>query len=286
MTTMQIQKNKIRNESEKKGGPYTKKEQEERRQKVYELYFEKGINAITVANQLGVNRNTINSDIKYWLGNMAAQIGSERIGGILLKQIERLEFQRRRLLDELEKQKNFSRKLLIEKILFEIDYKIGTMVSKITDKQIQTSEYLDSDEISDEEISEIVKYLLFNNGRLFPESYSKNEMLKGIIKMKKSDLDYAKKVVNAMKSLGLETCEKFVASDLSYDLFKFATLRGYVTNNEVDEFFKKREDDEKENEMKMKTIEQNYKQKYGNDKNKWPPGKLDEMEEEIDQIFF
>ena len=33
----------------KKGGPYTKQEQEKRRKQVYELHFEKGFSAIKIA---------------------------------------------------------------------------------------------------------------------------------------------------------------------------------------------------------------------------------------------
>ena len=47
------------------GGPYTKKEQEQRRSKVYNLHFEKGHSAVKIAETINVNRNTINDDIKY-----------------------------------------------------------------------------------------------------------------------------------------------------------------------------------------------------------------------------
>lgn len=47
----------------KNGGPYTKPEQEERRNKVYELYFEKGYSARKIAKELDVHRNAIDSSI-------------------------------------------------------------------------------------------------------------------------------------------------------------------------------------------------------------------------------
>ena len=50
--------------SKKEGGPYTKKQQEERRKKVNELYFEKKLTAVKIAEILKVNRNTVN-DIPY-----------------------------------------------------------------------------------------------------------------------------------------------------------------------------------------------------------------------------
>ena len=51
----------------KQGGPYTKTEQDDRRKKVYSMYFEKGFSAIKIAHELEVNRNTINQDIKFLL---------------------------------------------------------------------------------------------------------------------------------------------------------------------------------------------------------------------------
>jgi len=50
---------------EKKGGPYSKKEQEERKIQVYHLHFEENKSAVEIAELLNVNRNTINDDIKY-----------------------------------------------------------------------------------------------------------------------------------------------------------------------------------------------------------------------------
>ena len=50
---------------EKRGGPYTKREQEERRLEVYHLHFEEKLTAVAIADTLKVNRNTINEDIKF-----------------------------------------------------------------------------------------------------------------------------------------------------------------------------------------------------------------------------
>ncbi len=47
------------------GGPYTKKEQEQRRSKVYSLHFEKVQSVVKIAETINANRNTIDEDIKY-----------------------------------------------------------------------------------------------------------------------------------------------------------------------------------------------------------------------------
>ena len=69
----------------KKGGPYTKQEQEKRRKQVYELHFEKGSSAVSIANELDVNRNTINEDIKFWQMQIASQLEDEDESPIVMK---------------------------------------------------------------------------------------------------------------------------------------------------------------------------------------------------------
>jgi len=73
----------------KKGGPYTKNEQEQRRKSVRELHFEKGYSAVKISEILGINRNTINEDIKNCYMQMADEI-PEQNAFFVLKQIDRL----------------------------------------------------------------------------------------------------------------------------------------------------------------------------------------------------
>ena len=114
----------------KKGGPYTKKEKEERRDEVYKLHFERGLSAVRIASMLEVNRNTVNEDIKC-LYVQAVEELPEFTSSLLLKQIQRFEFQRSRLLDELEKQTEFKEKIAIEKLLFQVDEKITFHLNKM-----------------------------------------------------------------------------------------------------------------------------------------------------------
>ena len=75
---------------EKKGGPHTKKEQKVRKDKVYELHFEKGISAVKIAEILRVNRNTVNEDIREWYVKVSEEL-PEQNSSLLLKQMQRLE---------------------------------------------------------------------------------------------------------------------------------------------------------------------------------------------------
>ena len=138
------------------GGPYNKKDQEKRRDQVYALHFEKGYSAVKIAEMINANRNTINEDIKYWNRQIATQFGRENLGETLCRQIERLDIQRKRLVDELDKQKDISKKIQLEKLLFDIDYKITGVISKVLGRNLQIEE-IGSEEISEEEISRIVR---------------------------------------------------------------------------------------------------------------------------------
>ena len=58
---------------EKMGGPYTKKEQQQRKDKVFTLYFEENLSAVKIAKILNVNRNTINEDVKFLYKDIASE---------------------------------------------------------------------------------------------------------------------------------------------------------------------------------------------------------------------
>ena len=86
----------------KNGGPYTQREQEERKIQVYHLHFEENKSAVKIAELLSVNRNTINDDIRYWHLQLANEMKAQNLSAKMTKQIQRMEIQRDRLLDALE----------------------------------------------------------------------------------------------------------------------------------------------------------------------------------------
>ena len=115
----------------KKGGPYTKPEQEERREKVFEFYFEQGLSALQIAKILNVNRNTINADIDEICQQMRSKERRDYYGDWLVKQFTKLEYQKSRLQQELENDLSFKERQQIEKNILKIDLSIATLVVKI-----------------------------------------------------------------------------------------------------------------------------------------------------------
>ena len=116
---------------EKNGGPYTKAEQKQRRDQVYEMHFHLGYSAVKIAEELGINRNTINEDIKCLYSETIQHFGIKNIGKAILRQFERFEIQRREILEEIKRQNEFEKIFRLKKFLFEIDQKIAQIISKM-----------------------------------------------------------------------------------------------------------------------------------------------------------
>jgi len=116
---------------EKRGGPYTKPQQEKRRRQVYEMYFEKGRSAVSISRELNVNRNTVNEDVRFWCGEIASEFKKETIAEMASGQFERFEMQRERLMCLLESAKD-DEKLRVEKMIFDMEYKMFSLVTKYT----------------------------------------------------------------------------------------------------------------------------------------------------------
>lgn len=122
---------KIQTEQKKKGGPYNKNDKDSRQLEVRRLHFEYGYSAVKISELMKVNRNTINSDIKFWYGEITNEWQDSDIKSWFLKQLERLESTRARLMEQLVIQEELKSKLGIEKMIFDIDCKISDMISKI-----------------------------------------------------------------------------------------------------------------------------------------------------------
>ena len=127
----------------KKGGPYTKKELEKRRDEVFKLHFEYGYSATQISEMLKINRNTINSDVSFLYSELRDEMDTKSTGGWLNKQLMRLESQRVRLRKELDNDLTFQERLQIEKTLLDLDSKIYSLITKIrSSKQIHVIFYL------------------------------------------------------------------------------------------------------------------------------------------------
>jgi len=115
----------------KKGGPYTKKEQEERRSEVFRLHFEYGYSARKISQLMNINRNTINRDVSFCYAKLRNDYHKNDFNDWLNKQLFRLELQRARFRQELDYEITLQEKLQVEKMILEIDSKITNLILKL-----------------------------------------------------------------------------------------------------------------------------------------------------------
>ncbi len=125
--------------SKKKGGPYSKDEKVKRLDEVYRLHFEYGYSARKISELMKINRNTINSDIDHWHNKILINSNFLNLEGYVMVSLERLNIQRSRLRENLDKAENFQQRHVIEKIIFDIECKIVSINMKLADstKRIQ-----------------------------------------------------------------------------------------------------------------------------------------------------
>ena len=215
--------------AQKQGGPYTKNEQDERRNKVYSMYFEKGFSAIKIAMELKVNRNTINQDVKF-LRSSLTQKDQIKPAIWLLEQKEHLEQQKDRLLELLEITKDFEQRLRVEKIILDIEGKITNLVIKITGFDSLSFEYNPGPEF-DEDIALVVKDLVLNE-KTESQSHLQNDITLKAMELLKCDFSHARKIFIRMNDLGLK---EFISEDgKGYNLASFGVLNQMITKTQLD----------------------------------------------------
>jgi predicted DNA-binding protein YlxM (UPF0122 family) len=115
-----LEKTNMKSLKSKKGGPDTKIEKDTRQRTAFQLYFEEGFSARRIAVMLKKNRNTINEDIKKGYHIIEASL-PKNSSSLILKQYERIENQRSRLMEILEKETDFNNKINLEKMITSID---------------------------------------------------------------------------------------------------------------------------------------------------------------------
>lgn len=117
----------------RKGGPYTKDERDKRMQEVYKLHFDYGYSARKISELMKVNRNTVNGDIDYWYSKICKNTNFFNPEVTIVINMQRLESQRSRLREQLDKTDSFQERLQLERLIYEIDCKILQIHSKLTE---------------------------------------------------------------------------------------------------------------------------------------------------------
>ena len=272
----------------KKGGPYTKKEQEERKIQVYHLHFEENKSAVKISDLLNVNRNTINEDIRYWHSQLANEMKAQDLTAKMTKQIQRMEIQRDRLLEDLEDVDDNDEKINLEKFIHQIDNRLVQVFLKMISSGIKNLQpTVKLEEINDDEIKESVRDLIFSDeDPNSPDIHPEKKLKYDFIRRTKCDVNHATNVIEKMRQDGLVLCvytddnHPIFPQDNSqqYDLGKFAILRGYITLDELAKITNKRFDLQEQIEREEEEREKKFNAKYGSDQSKWSDEVLEEYE--------
>ena len=250
--------------SEKNGGPYTKSEQEKRRVQVYEMHFQKSQSALHIAETLGVNRHTIEEDIRYWYSELTSEFEKLNVADLFARQYERLEEQRARLVLLLEKQQDIHHIIKIEKMIFDLDCTITKMVMPVLERKTK--------QIPDKDAIEVAEHLILDDQYGKATGYSDKELLKDITKYKNCDVVDAQKILDRIKTLGLDLYKQddIIIDVPRYDLLGFAESRNILSDEKLQVIYSKIEQREKEQKEEIaklrafeKQIEAKLEAKYG-----------------------
>ena len=238
--------------NKKNGGPDTKNERENRINEVFKLHFEEGKSAVEIAKILDKNRNTINNDIKELYNQLVEEWKSYDSGAWTVRLIHSVDSQKSRLMKELLNQNNFQKRLQIEGFLSKLDDKLFEFIPTVLENKNGEFEPLGSNEISEDQIEKISKYLIFEY-EINPESITTDEILSGIINCLKCDVRHARNIFSKMIELGLKIWEiksstfqiKFDFS-VYYNFLKFSFMRGYLSKDDLYSIQQKYQDPLKE----------------------------------------
>jgi len=115
----------------KKGGPYPKHVKKQRRDEVFKLHFDYGYSARKIADMMKISRNTISSDISYCYSQVQKEESRISIDDYLNKLFYRLELQRTRCIENMEKIKDSDNISSFEKMIFDIDCKLVQILMKL-----------------------------------------------------------------------------------------------------------------------------------------------------------
>ena len=267
-------------QNEKEGGPYTKDERTKRQNEVARLHFEYGYSAVKIAEMMKVNRNTINSDIRYLYSGIKEEL-KQNTENIVLKQIARLEAQRTRIVKQIEKGKvvNIIKQ---EKLLLDVDSKINSFLIKINTNNENKEPDLD---IQDKKIKEFVLYMLVKYNRYGKQHGQSDENIASeIINIWRCSAEKAEKIRSYLDGMGLKYCQKRHEGSFVYDFLEFAFMQRYVCPE--DPFLEDLQElsaIQRRHNTESIEIGLSYYEKYGKEE-KWSEEIFERHEQEYEEI--
>lgn len=272
----------ISTSNRKKLGPRNHVQRKNRRDKVYQLYFEKGVTAVKIAKELGVNVNTVNTDVSYLLKKYAETQSYTSLNENFAKQIEMLEIQRGRLSSFLEKAEiekyGIAEILKLEKTITDITTKIGEIYAKLLSKRNNKIQ------IPKKQFVSVIRDICLNDNEEFFSIMDEKTIKKAIFLETRKNEEFVNEFFNMMQSEGL-SYYKDGKTGIFYQILEFVLNAKIITNDEYAQIVRKiRLESIKEEiaEQKDEQIEAKFNLKYGSDKSVWQTEVIEQYLDELD----
>lgn len=128
-----IESSKLKINSKKRGGPYSKSEITKRRNEAHKLHFGYGYSARKISELMKVNRNTTNRDINFLYSQIECHTQEMDSDFLIAESIERLNVQKTRLCELMYVFSIISEKISLEKMILQIESKIIQIKLKIVE---------------------------------------------------------------------------------------------------------------------------------------------------------
>lgn len=272
----------ISTSNRKKLGPRNHVQRKNRRDKVYQLYFEKGVTAVKIAKELGVNVNTVNTDVSYLLKKYAETQSYTSLNENFAKQIEMLEIQRGRLSSFLEKAEiekyGIAEILKLEKTITDITTKIGEIYAKLLSKRNNKIQ------IPKKQFVSVIRDICLKDNEEFFSIMDEKTIKKAIFLETRKNEEFVNEFFNMMQSEGL-SYYKDGKTGIFYQILEFVLNAKIITNDEYAQIVRKiRLESIKEEiaEQKDEQIEAKFNLKYGSDKSVWQTEVIEQYLDELD----
>ena len=177
-----------------------------------------------------VNRNTINSDIKYLYSGIKEEL-KQNTENVALKQIARLEAQRTRIVKQITEDNETENSIKQEKLLLELDSKINELLMTFHGNEKGVTKTNES--VSENTIRYFVLYLLIKYSKLgYQLGLDKDDIKREIINVWQCSLEKTEEIFSHIEKMGLTYCAKMHNSRFVYDLLEFAFMRRYVSQRD------------------------------------------------------
>jgi len=185
---------------EKKGGPYTKKQRLERQNEVFKLHFDYGYSASKISELMKINRNTINDDINHGYAELSKEWKKTDVNSWLMKQVSRFEAHRIKLLDEYEKQETTKEKMLVYRLILEVETKISQIYLNMKTKYEIVHQII-LDEMHKMLIRSKSDLRVVRSTDVIETTSEKHDLIESILKGKTKTIQQIKDVINKEKEL-------------------------------------------------------------------------------------